>query len=111
MIITIVTFSTDRTKFKFKNTEIINLKTSRKHNGVRSIQGTIKNKTTKTITVEYEVLYKDTDRDRYTIVVARPMFYDIPPKGMITFRNKGLIVNELTGTDFIVREKKVYKVN
>lgn len=108
MVISIMSFSTPTTyQFKFKNTDLINFKVFEKRHGTRSLKGTVRNKTNKTITkIKYEVFYKE--GNSYSIRVSQPTFYDISPKGKVNFQNWVFVVNELEGLDFIIKEKEVY---
>ncbi|OQY10735.1 MAG: hypothetical protein B6I28_00310 [Fusobacteriia bacterium 4572_132] len=88
-ILSIMSFGSPRYNFKFEKVDLLNVKVSRKYNGWRNFEGTLKNKTDQEIlAVKFKIKYRDKDvmkNDSYHTVGSIEL-YNLDPKEVINFK-------------------------
>ena len=105
LIAFIITFSpamgeTSRYSFNFGKIRISDAKLTRKSNHYRHFSGLIKNRSSKNLTVTFDIYFKDPQvNDGREVLVSSPTFYNIPARSTKNFKTS-IYVGEINGRDF-----------
>lgn len=80
-----MSFGSQKYDFRFKSVDILQVKISRKYNGVRSLTGVVTNKSSKEIEyIKFNIKIKDKNDNYYTVGEIRS--YNLPPNKEVCFK-------------------------
>ena len=87
--LSLMSFGSQKYDFRFKSVDILQVKISRKYNGVRSLTGVISNKSSKEIeSIKFDIKIRDKNvtknNNYYTVGEIRS--YNLPPNKKINFK-------------------------
>ncbi|WP_028857695.1 hypothetical protein [Psychrilyobacter atlanticus] len=87
--LSLMSFGSPKYDFRFKNVDILQVKISRKYNGVRSLTGVVTNKSSKEIEyIKFNIKIKDKNitQDNNYFTVGEIRSYNLPPNKKINFK-------------------------
>lgn len=108
-ILASISFSFEKYNFKFKKVDLLNIEVSKKHRGKRSLEGIVKNKSSKKIKyVQFKIKYRDKDAAKNSpyYTVGTKTFYNLEPKERINFKTSAKVL-DMDGRDFKIELTKI----
>ncbi|WP_319369832.1 hypothetical protein [uncultured Ilyobacter sp.] len=115
LITFIISFSlalgeTSRYSFNFGKVRITDAKLNRKNNHYRHFSGLMENRSSKTLTVTFDIYFKDPEvNNGREILVSSPTFYNLPARSTRNFK-ASIYVGEINGRNFRIELSKLTEV-